>query len=128
MLNQFARNIVVSVGLASAVILVIAAQSGTQAQDRDNPQAIEGLYHLGTEDCGDGKSDPCKFYVELRGATAKALYDNMRSKAQKDECGGGTMKTDDDVLYCFASDPDDYVCWFGYDFEERKITVGDFSC
>ncbi len=128
MLSQLFRNVAVSVGLASAVILLITANIGALAQDRHNPEAINGVYHLGNENCADGKSDPCQFYVELRGDTAKALYENMRSKAQKDECTGGTMKTDDDVLYCFASDPDDYVCWFGDDFEQRKIVVGDFSC
>ena len=125
MIEIGAAGIVKRVVIFSLMGLLTAASLTTHVQAN---QRLEGFFRLGNQNCTDGNTDTCFYYLELTGEAAKALYDNMRSEPEKDDCGGGTVKSDDERLLCFRFKADDYACWFGYDFARRQISTGDFAC
>jgi hypothetical protein len=109
--------------LAASSSLVAASPGGAQ-EIPSHP--LTGVYRA--EPCADAPDRICRYFLEFRGDTARALYDGMRSAAETDACTGGEVKIDADTLRCFRLGEGDYLCDFGYDFEEKKFIFGDVTC
>ena len=108
----------------AAVALLIAAPA--QAVETT---PLEGTVHLDRDSCSTGSdASQCNVFFEVHGAAAKVIYDRMQSDAKDDLCTGGKMKSDSDLMLCFATPDKSHSCYFGYSFGNRSIIPGDISC
>jgi hypothetical protein len=96
------------------------------AEDGARSSSLEGYFRLGP--CEEETDRPCRFYLELHGEAARALYENMRSEAAPDECTEGRVKIDREMLRCFRANDGDYICDVGYDFDRMDLVFGDLVC
>lgn len=89
--------------------------------------ALKGDFYLQAEVCGKGGAN-CEITLNIRGGAARALYDNMKSKAEKDACTEGFVKIDADALRCFLMPDKTYECDVGYSFAKKRLVGSDMSC
>lgn len=94
----------------------------------ETTKPFSGTYRLGSSGCKAGPSQACRLNVEISGELAKAIYESMRSKAVKDECTGGQLKTDRGALTCYVTPEGKHECHFGYDFARKKLVYSDVVC
>jgi hypothetical protein len=108
-----------------AALLLLLAQPVRAETQLGN---LTGSYYFSEESCGaDGKSAECKMTIEFTGKAARDLFNRMKVKAIKDECTGGTRKSDANGLTCYKV-KSEYSCDFGYSFAKQKMTSSDVSC
>ncbi len=68
----------VAIQVTRIALLVLVSAAPLKTHARAAQQTLEGFFRLSDQNCTDGKSDPCFYYLELTGEAARALYDNMR--------------------------------------------------
>lgn len=112
-------------GLAAVALLIAGPAQAVETTP------LEGTVHLDRDSCGSGggsDASQCNVFFEVHGAAAKVIYDRMQSAPKDDLCTGGQMKSDSDLMLCFATPDKSHSCYFGYSFGNRSIIPGDISC
>ncbi len=89
---------------------------------------VNGTFYLRNSGCSAAKPGDCPITFELRGAAAKALYRNMKSKVVKDTCTEGIAKTDASGMQCYKLPKGQYYCNFGYSFKAGRMSTSDVTC
>jgi hypothetical protein len=95
----------------------------------DEPVPLTGSVTLYEELCPEGpKSGDCVLSFFIEGEAATRLYDGMHAEALREECTGGTQKTDGNGLNCIKADDGAVFCEFGYHFAEKRFGWGGLGC
>lgn len=89
--------------------------------------ALKGDFYLQKEVCKKGGAK-CEITLSIQGEAARALYENMESKAEKDACTEGFVKIDADALRCFLMPDETYECDVGYSIAKKRLVGSDISC
>jgi hypothetical protein len=109
--------------IASALLLSFQTGASLAASEG----ALKGDFYLQKEVCQEG-SAKCEITLEIQGEAARALYENMKSKAEKDDCTEGFVKIDSGALRCFLMPDKTYECDVGYSFAKKRFVGSDVSC
>jgi hypothetical protein len=109
-----------------STMLILA--SGTVATAEEDV-ALTGFIYLNAENCKKGAvTAECQINIEISGAGAKAIYDNMAGKPQPEPCTEGKVKYDGKGLRCYFTSEKKYQCDFGYNFARKKLVGSDQTC
>jgi hypothetical protein len=106
-------------------ILLLLSPLPALAED----EGVKGSVTITTESCPGGPASPdCRLTIDMTGASAKALYNAMRSKAERDECIGGFAKQDKSGLSCFKGDDGSFNCVIGYTLKKQAFGDSGITC
>jgi hypothetical protein len=89
--------------------------------------SISGIYAVTAENLIDpGESEPrdSHYRIQLKGGSAKALYQAMKVSPQIDECTGASAKTVGEMQCLYFEGDGDYECHFSLNIAEQKIEYG----
>lgn len=90
---------------------------------------LSGSYRIGGQTVYDPPENEAKnthFYVELTGAAAKDLFDQMKAPTVANVCAdkGTKTKTVGEMRCTQSANAKQYRCWFGIDIKNQRITNG----
>lgn len=111
--------------LLAACLFAAGLQAGAASAADEGDLA--GSFFLPQDKCGSG-SAICEITLEIRGDAARVMYEKMKSKAVKDECTEGFVKTDAGALRCFLMPDKTYECDVGYSFAKKRIVGSSVTC
>jgi hypothetical protein len=111
------------------LLAVVAASFGASANDY---KPIAGEYSIRGKSFYDPPaSEPqnTHIYFALEGKAARDLYEQMKTKAVRDECANdGSMSKNIGEMQCTRSvGGKEHRCWFGIDIKTQKV-VGGVVC
>ena len=103
-------------------LLAMVLNAGVQAAAwRD----ISGSYALtGADMLRSGKDEKSHFRVQLRGLTARDLYNAMQVETAVDQCTGARLKAAGNVRCIHFENTGNYQCDFAIDLAGPSIEVG----
>ena len=104
---------------AISVILSIYANSA----DWKN---LEGIYAVTAKNMVSSVEDS-HYKIQLKGQSAKDLYDSIKVLPQKDDCTGALAKNIGEMQCLYYRGNDKYECHFSINIAEQKIEYG-VSC
>ncbi len=112
-----------------SVIFSIAIFFSLSAQSAEWKE-IEGVYSVTTKNYltdTDKESKASHYRIQLKGKSAKDLYDSMDVKPIKDDCTGGLAKNINDMQCLYFKQKNTYDCHFSINIATQKIEYG-VSC
>ena len=110
---------------ARATMLLLAAALG--AADAASWRDLDGSYAITAPDMlapGPDAPPDSHFRLQLRGLTARDLYNAMQVAPVTDECTGGRLKAAEDLRCVFFEDSGRYQCDFSIDLRDGSLDLG----
>lgn len=109
--------------LSVLIISILLAQTSWSADWKK----LEGIYAVTAE----GYIDPMEsepkdshYRIQLKGSSAKDLYQSMKVETVKDECTGGMAKNINNMQCLYFKAGKSYECHFSINVARQKIDYG----